>query len=70
MTEAANTALAQQIHDQFDEKLGGHDATMRIFSSGRAAHPQEIADLIVYLASDRASFISGSTYSIDRAQGA
>ncbi len=64
------TDMADQIYDQFDAKLGGRDATMRVFSSGRPAQPQEIADLILYLVSDRASFISGSTYSIDRAQGA
>lgn len=64
------TGMAQAIHERFDEKLGGHDETMRIFSSGRAAQPEEIADLILYLSSDRASFISGSTYNIDRAQSA
>jgi len=65
-----DTAMAQAVHDRFDEKLGGHAATMAVFSSGRAADPSEIADLIVYLSSDRASFISGSAIAIDRAQGA
>jgi NAD(P)-dependent dehydrogenase (short-subunit alcohol dehydrogenase family) len=64
------TAMAQQVYDQFDDKLGGRDNTMKVFSSGRAAKPEEIADLIVYLASDRASFISGSAIAIDRAQSA
>ena len=32
---------------------------------GRAAEPQEIADLILYLASDRAAFATGSSYLID-----
>jgi NAD(P)-dependent dehydrogenase (short-subunit alcohol dehydrogenase family) len=64
------TAMAQQIYDQFDDKMGGREATMKVFSSGRSARPEEIADLIVYLASDRASFISGSVIAIDRAQSA
>jgi NAD(P)-dependent dehydrogenase (short-subunit alcohol dehydrogenase family) len=65
-----DTAMAQAVHDRFDDKLGGRDATMAVFSSGRAADPAEIANLIVYLASDRASFISGSAIAIDRAQSA
>ena len=65
-----DTAMAQAVHDRFDEKLGGREATMAVFSSGRAADPAEIANLIVYLASDRASFISGSAIAVDRAQSA
>jgi NAD(P)-dependent dehydrogenase (short-subunit alcohol dehydrogenase family) len=64
------TGMAQQVYDQFDEKLGGREETLRVFASGRPAQPQEIADLILFLASDRASFISGSIYNIDRAQSA
>ena len=32
---------------------------------GRAADPQEIVDLILYLASDKAAFITGSSFMID-----
>jgi len=32
---------------------------------GRAADPQEVVDLILYLCSDKASFITGSNYMID-----
>ncbi|HEY2013437.1 MAG TPA: SDR family oxidoreductase [Bryobacteraceae bacterium] len=32
---------------------------------GRVAEPEEIAELIAFLASDRASWITGATYSID-----
>lgn len=32
---------------------------------GRAAEPQEIVDLIIYLASDKAKFITGTNYLID-----
>jgi len=32
---------------------------------GRVGQPEEVADLVLFLASDRASWITGSTYSID-----
>lgn len=32
---------------------------------GRVGQPEEIAELVLYLASDRASWITGATYSID-----
>ncbi len=32
---------------------------------GRAAEPQEVVDLVMYLASDKAAFITGDTYLID-----
>lgn len=32
---------------------------------GRVGHPSEIAELILYLASERAAWITGATYSID-----
>ena len=32
---------------------------------GRTGRPEEIADLVLFLASDRASWITGATYSID-----
>jgi NAD(P)-dependent dehydrogenase (short-subunit alcohol dehydrogenase family) len=32
---------------------------------GRVGHAEEIAELIAFLASDRASWITGATYSID-----
>ena len=64
------TGMAQQVYDRFDDKLGGREETLRVFASGRPAQPAEIADLILFLVSGRASFISGSCYNIDRAQSA
>jgi NAD(P)-dependent dehydrogenase (short-subunit alcohol dehydrogenase family) len=36
---------------------------------GRTGRPEEIADLILFLASDQASWITGATYSIDGGRG-
>jgi NAD(P)-dependent dehydrogenase (short-subunit alcohol dehydrogenase family) len=36
---------------------------------GRVGQPSEIADLVFYLASERASWITGATYSIDGGRG-
>ena len=36
---------------------------------GRTGRPEEIADLILFLASDHASWITGATYSIDGGRG-
>jgi NAD(P)-dependent dehydrogenase (short-subunit alcohol dehydrogenase family) len=36
---------------------------------GRVGQPEEIAELIAFLASDRASWITGATYSIDGGRG-
>lgn len=65
-----DSAMGDSIHQQFDEKLGGREGTLAVFSSGRAGTPQEMANVILFLVSDRASFVSGSTWVADRAQSA
>lgn len=70
MPGLTETAMAQAVYDQFDDKLGGREGTMSAFANGRSADPQEIANLVVFLASDRASFISGSVIAADNAQSA
>ena len=39
------------------------------FPSGRLGHPEEIADAVVFLASERASWINGASIPVDGAQG-
>ena len=43
----------------------GFDAIVSTIPLGRAGEPQEIAELIVFLASDRASFINGAVIPVD-----
>ena len=41
------------------------EKTLNIHAMGRLAEPQEIADAVVYLCSDRASFITGHDLVVD-----
>lgn len=63
------TAMAGDFYDIF-EKIGSPDAVRGAFTTGRAARPEEVADVILFLASDRASFISGASIVVDRAASA
>jgi NAD(P)-dependent dehydrogenase (short-subunit alcohol dehydrogenase family) len=63
------TAMANDFYDIF-EKVGSPDQVRTVFTTGRAARAEEIADVILFLASDRASFISGASIAVDRAASA
>ena len=49
---------------------GSRKAVEKAMTSRRFGRPEEDADLVVVLASDRASFISGAGVAIDRAKTA
>lgn len=63
----------QQSLVQFTQTLGVDvdTARQRLMDSvggvplGRPGHPEEVAELVAFLVSDRASYISGSEYLID-----
>ncbi len=63
----------QQLLVQFAQTLGVDvdTARQRLMDSvggvplGRPGHPEEVAELVAFLVSDRASYISGSEYLID-----
>lgn len=63
------TSMAGDFYDIF-EKIGPADAVRSAFTTGRPARPEEIADVILFLASDRASFVSGASIVVDRAASA
>ena len=50
-----------------DEKKAGLTATVALKRLGR---PEEVAEAIVFLASDKASFITGASYSVDGGKSA
>ncbi len=54
-----NSGMDNSKYDQFKE----HSKTTHPI--GRIGNPEEVADLIVFLASENASWITGVTYSID-----
>lgn len=56
--QAANGGTIEQARQMVLDGLGG-------ISIGRAAEPHEVADLIAYLASDRAAAIHGAEFIID-----
>lgn len=64
-----DTSMADDFSEIF-ARLGSKDAVMKAMTTGRPGTPEEVADLILFLASDRASFISGASIVIDRAQSA
>ena len=66
------TVESPSWHDRvkaLGEKLGSYDEALQQFVSrqpmGRVASPEEIAALVVYLASDESAFTTGHTHIID-----
>jgi NAD(P)-dependent dehydrogenase (short-subunit alcohol dehydrogenase family) len=58
MLRAANGGTVEEARQSVLDALGG-------ISIGRGAEPEEVADLIAYLASDRAAAIHGAEFVID-----
>jgi len=61
--------LRGQAEQQFGDPERWPELT-RHMPFGRAAEPDEVADLAVFLASDRASYISGVVMTLDGGQAA
>lgn len=57
------------IHTPMIRKLESdaamHDAIVAAHPIGRLGRPEEVAELVVWLASERASFVSGACYPVD-----
>ena len=67
MTALANAASAQEvfIESPMIEKAFDKDTIKRLVPAGRAGKPQEVADLVGFLASEQAAYISGQIISIN-----
>lgn len=63
------TPMADDLCQIYD-KLGSPETVRRMTTTDRTGRPEEVADLIVFLSSDRASYIAGTSINIDRAVNA
>jgi 2-keto-3-deoxy-L-fuconate dehydrogenase len=57
-------SLADRIN-AFDDPVAARKAFVARQPMGRLAKPEEIAPLVIYLASDEAAFVTGNVYSCD-----
>jgi NAD(P)-dependent dehydrogenase (short-subunit alcohol dehydrogenase family) len=63
-TERHITLLKTRARGEFGDE-GRYKEFQKGFPLGRPAHPREIADLMAFLASDRAGYTSGVIYTVD-----
>lgn len=63
------THMAEDFHSIY-AKLGSAQQITAQMTTGRAGRPEEVAEVILFLLSDDASFISGTGITIDRAHSA
>jgi len=63
------TPMADELCRIYD-RIGSPEMVRKAVTTGRTGRPEEVADLIVYLASDRASYISGASILVDNAVNA
>ena len=53
------------IENYFEQVPGAEENTAKVHAMRRLGLPEEIADAVCYLVSDRASFITGTTLDVD-----
>lgn len=63
-TERHITLLKTRAHNEFGDE-SRYKELQKGLPLGRPAHPREIADLMAFLASDRAGYTSGVIYTVD-----
>lgn len=59
------TALTEAIFDRLPDPAAAWAAEAATYPAGRVGTAEDVAELVVFLASDRASFITGSLHSVD-----
>lgn len=57
--------LTEGIRKYFAEVPGAEEKTAGVHAMRRLGQPEEVADAVCYLVSDRASFITGTTLNVD-----
>jgi NAD(P)-dependent dehydrogenase (short-subunit alcohol dehydrogenase family) len=67
-TDRMETLMRSQAEKQFGDAARWPELT-RHLPFGRPCEPQEIADLAVFLASDRSAYTSGVVFNVDGGQG-
>lgn len=66
MTDAMMTKRAEQTGQGFDEAIESFlDEERPYLELHRRGEPDEVASVIAFLCSDRASFVNGSNYRVD-----
>jgi len=63
-TERAVTLFRRQARDRFGDPERWRELVTDL-PFGRPAKPEEVADVVVFLASDRAAYVSGSVLNVD-----
>lgn len=60
-----DTPLVEDYFDVYDDPERAREKTERLYPLGRLADPEEVADAILFLASDEASFVTGHGLVVD-----
>ncbi len=61
------TPMADTIFEQAADPGAARDAAVQRRPVGRLGRPEDVAGLVLWLASDEAAFVSGSVFTIDGA---
>jgi len=64
-SELLSSLIAKEMRERGVDRATAAAGFTRANPLGRTGRPEEVADLVAYLVSDRAAFVAGSTVSID-----